>query len=268
MIVFTDLDGTLLDHDTYGFEAARPALAQLAAHGVPLVPASSKTAAEIMELRKELALDTPAIVENGGGIDWPSGSKMVPRADDHAAIRACLDTLPPDLRVLFHGFGDMDLTEIAALTGLDLEGARRATDRQYSEPGLFRGNEDERAIFIDHLAGAGFHALQGGRFLTVSRGTSKAQHMGQLRNALQERLDRHLSPVVALGDAENDRAMLEAADIAVIVANPAHAPLGPLDGEDEKTVMRTRLPGPQGWNQAVLEILRNHVGAKAQGMQP
>ena len=29
LVVFTDLDGTLLDHDDYSFEAARPALAQL-----------------------------------------------------------------------------------------------------------------------------------------------------------------------------------------------------------------------------------------------
>ena len=70
MIVFTDLDGTLLDHETYRFDAALPALETLAARGVPLVLATSKTAAEIGPIRQALGRDVPAIVENGGGIDW------------------------------------------------------------------------------------------------------------------------------------------------------------------------------------------------------
>lgn len=34
-LVFTDLDGTLLDHDTYSWEAARPALDRLKRQQVP-----------------------------------------------------------------------------------------------------------------------------------------------------------------------------------------------------------------------------------------
>lgn len=67
-LVFTDLDGTLLDHETYSFAPAAEALAALKARGVPLVLASSKTAAEIAELHRALGLgDTPAIVEKRRG---------------------------------------------------------------------------------------------------------------------------------------------------------------------------------------------------------
>ena len=66
LIVFTDLDGTLLDHETYSLEPARPALDRLASEGIPLILASSKTAAEIDRLRAEIGCaDFPAIVENG-----------------------------------------------------------------------------------------------------------------------------------------------------------------------------------------------------------
>ena len=41
VMVFTDLDGTLLDHDTYAFDAARPALAALTARAIPVVPVTS-----------------------------------------------------------------------------------------------------------------------------------------------------------------------------------------------------------------------------------
>lgn len=43
LILFSDLDGTLLDHDTYDWSPAQPALKQLAALEVPLVLTSSKT---------------------------------------------------------------------------------------------------------------------------------------------------------------------------------------------------------------------------------
>ncbi len=266
MIVFTDLDGTLLDHETYHFDAARQALAELAAHGVPLILASSKTAAEIRELRNRLDLDTPSIVENGGGIDWPASEPGGNGADDYAAIRARLAALPADLRKLFRGFGDMDSAEISALTGLGIKAAARAAARQFSEPGLFRGSGTERQAFLQHLRRAGLHAVQGGRFLTISHGTTKAQRMVEVRDALQKRLGRTLSPVVALGDAENDRAMLEASDIAVIIANPAHEPLAPLVDEQHKPVVRTDLPGPRGWNRSVLELLLDH--GYTTGMRP
>ena len=41
--IFSDLDGTLLDHDTYGYEPARPALALLGRKNIPLILCSSKT---------------------------------------------------------------------------------------------------------------------------------------------------------------------------------------------------------------------------------
>ena len=60
-LVFTDLDGTLLDHDTYGWEAASPALAQCRERGIPIVLVSSKTRAEMDNLRRRMGLSMPFI---------------------------------------------------------------------------------------------------------------------------------------------------------------------------------------------------------------
>jgi hypothetical protein len=49
-VVFSDLDGTLLDHETYSFDAARPGLDALKSRGIPLILASSKTRAEMQDL--------------------------------------------------------------------------------------------------------------------------------------------------------------------------------------------------------------------------
>jgi len=79
VVVFTDLDGTLLDHQTYEWEEAKPALNRCKALQVPLILVSSKTRAEMDVLRHELGLISPFISENGGGIFFPEeGSDPVP----------------------------------------------------------------------------------------------------------------------------------------------------------------------------------------------
>ncbi|QDY99326.1 HAD-IIB family hydrolase [Nitratireductor mangrovi] len=265
MIVFSDLDGTLLDHESYDHHAALPALAALAARAVPVVVATSKTAAEVGPILARLGLDTPAIVENGGGIAWPKAG-AADAEPCYGDIRACLDALPGKLKGCFAGFGDMDARRIAALTGLGRADAARAADRAYSEPGLFSGTDAELTAFRRHLAGHGLSAVRGGRFLTISRGVSKAKRMNEVRAMLERRDGRRYHPLVALGDAENDRDMLEAADLGVVVANPAHEPLAELDGEADGRIIRTELPGPMGWNAAIIEILRRLSGPDAEGV--
>ena len=248
LIVFTDLDGTLLDHDSYSPAAAAPALARLRAAGVPVVLASSKTAAEIAPLRAELGFaHVPAIVENGAGLLEP-GSEAPP-GGQYAELREMLDALPADLRAGFRGFGDWGPEGIAQRTGLPREQAARAAQRQFSEPGLWTGSAADKTRFVEALAARGITAREGGRFLTLSFGGTKA---GQMEDILA----RYGHPFsVALGDAPNDVEMLERADLGIVVANPHRAPLPPLKGEAEGRIRRTTLPGPAGWNDAILQVM-------------
>jgi len=73
LIVFSDLDGTLLDHETYQFDAAQPALDLLKQHGIPLILNSSKTRAEITAIRDQLQNTAPFIIENGAAVIIPPG---------------------------------------------------------------------------------------------------------------------------------------------------------------------------------------------------
>ena len=250
MIVFTDLDGTLPDHESYDFSPARPALRRLRALRVPVVLASSKTAAELVKLRTELGVShVPAIVENGAGL-LPTGDTARVDGSDYDAIRLALSELPPDLRASFVGFGDMGPVGIAKATGLTEDQAMAASDRQFSEPGLWTGSDEGRAAFVEELGALGIVAREGGRFLTLSFGRTKADRMQSL-------IDQFSAPIsVALGDAPNDVEMLQSATIGVVVANPHRAPLPDLPGENSGQIRRTNLPGPQGWNTAIIDILK------------
>ena len=249
LLVFTDLDGTLISHTGYRWDAAMPALDALRSIGAGIIMASSKTAPEIIALRQKLDLeDWPAIVENGAGVLGPR-SRTCPPIDDYVALRSVLDQIPADLRRQYRGFGDMDVAEIAKTTGLTTQDAALASKRSFSEPGLWSGTAQQRDAFLSALAPHGVAAREGGRFLTLSFGKTKADQMEKI---IETYRPRH---TIALGDAPNDVEMIEAADFGVIIANPHRSALPELEGETQGRIVRTTLAGPEGWNKAVLELI-------------
>ncbi|MEQ6204499.1 HAD-IIB family hydrolase [Sulfitobacter sp. HNIBRBA2951] len=249
LLVFTDLDGTLLSHVDYSWDPASPALERLAAIGAGVVMASSKTAPEIHALRQDLCLQAwPAIVENGAGLLAPHAGDDMDRSG-YAQLRAGLQQVAAPLREKFQGFGDMDAREVAEATGLSHAQAVLAQDRAFSEPGTWSGTADEKSAFLKALQPLGISAREGGRFLTLSFGATKADQMARI---IQDYAPQH---TIALGDAPNDVEMLQAADSGVIIANPHRDPLPILDGETGGRILRTTQAGPDGWNAAILAHL-------------
>lgn len=47
IIIFTDLDGTLLDHNSYDFSEALEMLSYIKNHNIPLILTTSKTKIEV-----------------------------------------------------------------------------------------------------------------------------------------------------------------------------------------------------------------------------
>lgn len=256
-LVFTDLDGTLLDHDSYSFEAARPALDLLKARDIPLILASSKTEAEMRPIAETIGISYPMIVENGAGVvglgevgthpDWHSSSP-------YSHLRSFLRELPKELRSCFSGFGDWDVDRVAAETGLPPAAAERAKARQFSEPGHFSGTALQKAEFVARLDAAGFTAVQGGRFFTLMPRTSKAERMADVMAFYRQQFGEPVR-CVALGDAPNDLAMLEAADCGIIVANPAHTALPVTERERQGFILRSEQAGPEGWNTMIHQLV-------------
>ena len=54
ILIFTDLDGTLLDRDTFKFDKIRDYLKKLLSKGIFIIPNTSKTEKEILGFNNEL----------------------------------------------------------------------------------------------------------------------------------------------------------------------------------------------------------------------
>jgi hypothetical protein len=57
LLVFSDLDGSLLDIHTYEWQPAMPWLDRLQDNQVPVILCSSKTAAEMLDIQQDLGLE-------------------------------------------------------------------------------------------------------------------------------------------------------------------------------------------------------------------
>lgn len=267
-LVFTDLDGTLLDHHSYSYAEALPAIQLLREKSCPLIFNSSKTASEISQLRHELRNVHPFIVENGSAVYIPDGYFDGPgRARQSAAEGLSVHSFGPDYRQLletlhglrrqrgysFTGFSDLTADEIAERTGLSREEAVMASDRAASEPLSWHGTEARLADFKADLAAKGLTLTRGGRFYHVMGRTDKASALLWLARKYRSAWPDRAWTSVALGDGPNDRAMLEAADIAVVIKAASGTSLAL---HRSKQTLCPDAPGPRGWQVAIDTIIR------------
>jgi len=264
-LVFTDLDGTLLDHDTYRWDRAKPALELCARLDVPVVLVSSKTRAEMNPLRLDLGVASPFISENGGGIFFPAGSAVAPPPEailvdelwkwslgaPYQEVAAVLREIRSELGWTIRGFSEMSLDEISRLTGLDPERARLAAMREYDEPFLIRDRDNlEMELLVRAASKRGLRITEGGRFHHLHGGCDKGEAVEKLVRSYEAVYGKVKS--VALGDSANDFVMLKRADYPVLVRSSRDYP----GLEKEIPSLRTtREKGPAGWNAAVTALL-------------
>lgn len=262
-LVITDLDGSLLDHDSYDYSAATVALEALSSRGIPVVFCSSKTRPELLKLREEMHNTAPYVLENGaaiGGLLHQHDAIWRQQTDDMLVLGRPRDWILGKLEKLrkryafqFSGFHDLSDAGVATLTGLRIEQARLARQREFSEPLLWQSDDKEYQNFLECLKQEGLTAEQGGRFINIAAGCSKGAAVRKLRSLLHAP-NVGDPQIIALGDSPNDASMLNEADIAVIIRSARSKEIA---ASGAHKVIRTEQPGPAGWNKAILQILNN-----------
>lgn len=164
-VIFTDLDATLLDHQTYSFKPARPVLEKIKKLNIPVVLCTSKTRAETEPLARKLGLKHPFIVENGGAIFMAenyfpadffkklglktrktSCYRVVELGTPYRKLRQFFQLIRKSVCLPLKGFGDLTVDQVAKLTGLSKKETRRARLREYDEPFFLDSNLEEKGL--------------------------------------------------------------------------------------------------------------------------
>lgn len=277
LIIYTDLDGTLLDHHSYAVDAALPALRAAQQYGIPIVFCSSKTRAEIESLQQVLDIHHPFIVENGGALYVPLG--YFPFEPEGSQLRGAYhvielgtpyERLVTALRLLrgyvphpLAGFSDLTVEEVAVVCKLPLDKARHAKAREYDEPFRLLAPTPEAGLAVQQrIEQAGLHCSIGGRFWHLHGDNDKGIAVQMLSSLYRRAFGRIFT--IGLGDSLNDAPLLEAVDWPVLVQRP---------NGTFATGLAQRIPqlnfaqasGPRGWNAAVAHVLHriyaNDIGA-------
>jgi HAD-superfamily hydrolase, subfamily IIB/mannosyl-3-phosphoglycerate phosphatase family len=266
-LVSTDLDGTLLDHYSYDWRAAQPSITRLLRAGTPIIINTSKTAAEVLQLQRAMGIEQPFVVENGSALYLPKSLFPTPPPSaidskhlgywqltfglSREQILTFLATIREQYNWQFSGFSDWSCEQVIDHTGLSEENAKMSLAREFSEPLLWADTAENFATFTTLAQQAGFKILQGGRFTHLLGNTNKGAPLIWLKQFYTER--QSFPPqVIALGDSQNDADMFPEADFAVAVKSPTHEYPEVLT---KGKAIFTRGCGPEGWNEAIEEIL-------------
>jgi mannosyl-3-phosphoglycerate phosphatase len=264
LVIFTDLDGCLLDSKTYSFGPAQVALRLIKEKKIPLVLVSSKTRVEMEEYRGRLKNDHPFVSENGGAIFIPKGYFSFQFSHErewekyfvlelgtfYPQIIRALEFIKKETGIRIRGFHDLSEEDLVLLSGLTRQEAAWAKEREYDEPFLIEGGEREIKIVQKKIRERGLNYVWGGKFHHILGKNDKGKAAQILKDLYKKEFS--LIQTVGIGDSLNDLPMLSAVDHPVFLKGEEDlSEISPI-----KNLVLLDGTGPQIWNKAILSVLR------------
>src|ERR687891_1654169 len=292
-VVFTDIDGTLVDINTaeYGKETDK-LIRLIKERNIPLILTSAKTRLEQNKIREDLGLFDPFIVENGGALIIPNGyfpdyalrdikypvretqeTKNGAKDVNHEIIvelgkpadyiRARLSDIRKNYNINFTGVADISVEKLSNLALISREQAKRMAQRNYGETILQIQSEDI-ARFIKYVQEDGMKVIHGGRFFDVTVGTDKGIAVGILKKLFRDKFHNDVT-FFGIGDSTNDIPMLNLMDIPILVQRQDslwvdYGEIKMKNAVDSSSISNNNIIkvkgiGPNGWENAIYKIV-------------
>jgi mannosyl-3-phosphoglycerate phosphatase len=262
MIVFTDPDGTLLDHRAHPCIPSCEGFRALGDHNVPLVLCSSRTRAELEIIQQEFHFRHPFITENGGAVYLPrgyfsaspapadvSGYDVIRFGEPHQHVVETLRRTAEVQAIEVRAFNEMSVQEVADECGLTLSEARLAQLRECGEPfRILSSDPGVHSRLMSALRRAGLQIVNGGRFHHASFGADVRRSVQALTSLYRQRFGGVVT--VGVSSGLTHPSLLREVDIPIVV----------LDSEVDPARVLRKLPtarvtsraGSAGWDEAIL----------------
>ena len=255
IIIFTDLDGSLLHRDNFKFDEIKEYINSLVDEGIIIIPNTSKTESEIDEFVKELGSELPFISENGSSINrldlinnnFPN--KIILSRDKQELLEIFNSKVPKELKNKCKFISNMNLKQQTEIFGLQDNNLKNALNRKYTIPFLFEGNKIQKNKLLKILSSSSLTMQEGGRVLNLGDNTNKVKSMKQVLK-IYRKVENKIK-VIAVGDNFNDLEMLKNCDIPCLVFNDQFKQ----DQINIDNLIISNKPSPEGWADVIKTAL-------------
>ena len=261
VLIFTDLDGSLLHRETFKFDEIKDYLMELISKGILIIPNSSKTEKEILEFNYELGSNLPYISENGAAIngldllnsDLPKELILSREKDD--ILKIFKNTVPLNIQNKCKWLSEMDEKNQSLILGLKYQKLKSALDRKFTVPFVFNGSKNEKKELEKIIKNKGLYLQEGGRVIHLTDKVNKAKAL-QVFVRFFKKNNKNIK-TIAVGDNYNDLDMLKTSDFPCLVFNDKFT----LDEIPINNLITTNKPSPEGWadviKMALVKINKN-----------
>ena len=255
ILLFTDLDGTLLNKKTFEFKAALNLIKNCISKGINIIPNSSKTDLELDEICENLEIPKVYISENGSfiyGLNYLSkklNEKVYLSRDKAVIFKNFSDNINVKLQKKCLILENETLQNQIEVLGLPQNKISKAMNRKFSLPFIFLGNKDEEIELKKNVKKNGLNIQFGGRVLSLGDKVSKGDAMMRFISLLSNETKKNYVSI-CVGDNENDFDMLDKCDYPCLVKN------GPLKNINFKNqCIFSKKEAPDGWVEVVNKTL-------------
>ena len=255
VVIFTDLDGSLLHRDTFKFDSIKDYIVSLVNNGIIIIPNSSKTEKEIENFNTELGVDLPYISENGSSIyglnlinkHFPN--KIILSREKEELLKIFNDKVPEQIKNKCIQISKMSKKVQENILGKKDERLKDALDRKYTLPFLFKGDRNEKNRLLKLLNTNSLTLQEGGRVSNLCDNVNKVKSMNRVVKILKKIEEKIIT--IAVGDNYNDLDMLKNCDIPCLVFNDQFK----LDQINIDNLIFSNKPSPEGWADVIKKAL-------------
>ena len=252
VLIFTDLDGSLLDRDTFKFDKISKYIKDLISKGIFIIPNSSKTKVEIEKFNNDLDEDLPFVVENGAAIynlnlinsSFPE--KISLSREINEILEIFNKKVSSNQKSKCKFIKDLTSERQSQIFGQSKEKVKLAMNREYSIPLLFDGSKGEKVDLIKSVNNAGLSLHEGGRLINLCDKISKSQAMKHVVKIFKK-ISKEELITIGVGDNFNDLDMLKNSDIPCLVFNDKFT----MEKININNCLVSKKPAPEGWEEVV-----------------
>lgn len=266
-VIFTDIDGTLLDSRFPDMNKMKELVEMTLQNDIHLIFCSSKTELEQNNIKSQVNLHEPYIVENGGAtiipVDYFKKAKItnsrisqnnyiIESGGTAIKIRTLLKKIKDKYDIDFKGVSDLTVSELSRITKLSQEYANRMMDRKYTET-IVQINNIRITDFTKIIEKEGLKIIPGNQYFDITLGNNKGTGVNILINAFRKEYANNVI-FFGIGDSRNDESMLTLVDIPMLVQKFG----GNWENLQVANLQRINGVGAKGWEIALELVLKYH----------